>query len=336
MEKKKILLIAVMSIIGLISCSKEDIPEGKTNSSNTLSVSSVSLSTMMTRTTSSVDVSGSSIGIYQLVGTSYAGDLARYDYTTSWVANVTSPMVPIYLNNNTCNVIGFYPWGVAGINKTTTTSYTLPSAITLTSQAYAAAQDLSYQLITGLKNSSYTASFSGMQHVYAKLTFRISRDATTYGGAADIKKITIGTTTGSNVNVSCPIDLTKDDGTGTGIQKIYGTMTAGQVAVGTGSTNLNTSSVPAATGSPSTTYFSQSVLMVPVSSITSNVAITFNVDGTTLNGTIPFASLAALKQGNEYVVNVLIKGTTLVISGVQVTDWGTDAAYTPVVVTPSN
>jgi hypothetical protein len=318
------LILSVIAVLGLASCSKEDLSQGKTAGTGTpMAVSSASLSTVATKagmTTTKLTSDGAKIGVFQLPTTGYSvQDLEEYDYSaaaTKWdiPSTAVDPAAKyIYLNGNSCTVVGFYPWGAAGITKGTTNA----NAITLTSQKYLPAQDLCYQSVSSVSNQTTTSSaviFDGMQHAYSKLTFRISRDAT-YTGTGDVRLVSVNN---PNILTSNTLDLTQVVG-GRGT---YGmTPATGPVTAGDGTTAMVT--IPATTAIPA--YVDQSLLMVPVSTNMSALTTTlsFNVDGTILSTTFT-GGLTKLQDGQEYIIGILVKGTTLTVSGVWTANWLTD------------
>ncbi len=310
---KKFLLFISVVAAGLASCSKEDLSPDKSVTGIPLTVSSASIDATVTRGTVEVTAENAQVGVYQIanVGGGYGGTLKGYQYNSASTPKWHALSGDIYLNNNLCDVIGVYPYTAIGSGTATD-----PTQVPLTSQILDATstQDLCYQKVTGLKNSSYSVTFDQMQHAYAKLTFRINKDAISYTGSGILNSITINN---AAIIKSCPFDLTV---------ATQGTATLGDVSAGI-PTSLNVT-IPASTATPA--YVDESFLMIPVSGITGDINLTFDVDGTSLKGAIASTgtpSLAALAAGHEYIVTVTLQGTALTIVSVKVVDWVTDTTW---------
>jgi hypothetical protein len=153
-----------------------------------------------------------------------------------------------------------------------------------------------------------------MQHAYAKLTFRISKDETSsYPGSGILNSITV-----SNAGIikTCSFNLTTAT-LGPGI--------AGDVSAGIPN-SLNVT-IPASTATPA--YVDESFLMIPVSVITGSINLTLDIDGTIMKGAIASIGtpLTTFTSGNEYIVTVGIEKTGLTIENIKVVDWITDATW---------
>jgi hypothetical protein len=228
------------------------------------------------------------IGIF-LSGSGYTSRTnVDYSYVsaTSWTSSN-----PIYLYSSQASVCAYYPY------RASTTDVT---AVPLTSQLYSEAADLYYCPNQTVSSTSPGVTFA-MTHAYAKMTFNITRDAS-YEGVGSISKIMIE-------NADLVDSNTLNISTST-----YGIPSeSGLVSVSPGSVTL-----------PASGSSTVEVLMVPtITTLTGNVVFSFVVDGETIVAALPASTnnLSSLAAANNYVVTATIKGQSLVITHVAVTDW---------------
>lgn len=289
----------------LASCNKEAIEQTETENFP-LSILSASLSVIITKSGSTI-TDGGKIGVFQNTTTNgyTAKNNVEYDYISTdskWIVMPTGN--EIYLSNKNASVCAYYPYNTAITNAT---------SVVLTSQPYTMANDLSFNTNTTVNNTNSSVNLT-MNHAYSQITFKIRKDAT-YTGTGAISNIII-----SNTGILTSNVLNITNGT-------YGKGIAGTVSY-----NPAIISMPAYDATNGTTITATTsltnVLMVPVSTaMTTNVALSFVVDGITLNTSIPMASLPQLVAGMNYNITVMILGTKLAINNVTVTDWlSVDAA----------
>ena len=290
-ENISALLVAVLL---LASCSFEHDGDSDGKTSAALSVTSVSISKPITRSVTAI--SSGSIGLFCTAYNAYkAQSNVQYTYSSSsWSATTA-----ILLDLPIAEVCAYYPYGAAGI-----TSATDPTSVTLTSQKYSSAQDLSYDSVMV---SVYNPKVNFvMNHAYSQITFSITRDAT-YPGACAISGISI-----ANAGIK----------TGTTLNMISGAYAAGT----TGTVSYNPSIASLSSGGSTTT----SVLMVPVTTaMAGNIVITFTVDGVPVTANLDVASkgLTTLAAGTNYNIPITVKGAALSIGAVNVTDWSDKATF---------
>jgi hypothetical protein len=247
----------------------------------------------------SVLTSDDHIGVFLESSTAYAAKAnVEYSYSTTAPAgwsftSTTSATTPIYLYSSDASVCAYYPYS---------TSTTDAAAVPLTSQLYSEAADLYYCPNRTVSSTSPSVTFT-MTHAYAKMTFNITRDAS-YEGTGSISKIMI-----ENADIVARNTLNISNST-------YSAPTeSGLVSVSPSSVTLP------ASGSGSSTI---EVLMAPtITTLTGNVVFSFVVDGETIVAALPAGTnnLSSLTAANNYVVTAMIKGKSLVITHVAVTDW---------------
>lgn len=300
--KKVLLFAAIIAVLG--SCKKEKISPNTTDGIRTpLSISSALLAKVTTKGLITTD---GKIGVFQTTTTDgyIAADNVEYDYnigTGKW--GVLDAAKEIYLNNKDAAVCAYYPYDAA---------ITSATGVALTSQLYDAAKDLCFTPNTTVKNTAPTVNWT-LNHAYSQLTFNIHKDAS-YTGVGQISAIAIKNT--GKILLDNTLDITNGN---------YGTGTAGDVICYPNIT------VPKYISTDATTIVSTHVLMVPVeTAMTTDVTLSFTIDGAVLNATVPVASLSKLAAGSNYGITVVIQGTQLVISSVTVTDWIPADISTPV------
>ena len=218
----------------------------------------------------------------------------------------TAASTPIYLTKSTASLYAYYPY----VDSATVTR-------TLAPTPYSATSDLCYK--SGLSASATSSSLSfEMEHAYSKLTLNISKGA--YTGTGLISLITFA-------NVGLITSSTLDISSGS-----YTTGTTG---------GIYTDAAPAV--SDLSTSATKQYLMVPCT-LSGSTTLVLNVDGSNRIGSISNTDLPALVAGSNYTVNILLTGTSFVVSSVSTTDWVTGSSYSvePVpwancyIVAPSN
>ncbi|MBP1593198.1 MAG: hypothetical protein H6Q12_216 [Bacteroidetes bacterium] len=279
---KKLYFILLSSL--LCGCSGDNLPGGNMEDTP-LSVSSVSLSGVETKAITAL--TSGSIGVFRTTAGGYTAlKNVQYTYSSGW-----SAASPIYLTSNAVSVCAYSPYGAAGI-----TSSTDPTAVTLTSQVYSAAQDLSYSTLVSTPTSASPNVTFTMNHAYAKIYFTITRDAS-YPNTCAITNISIANT---GIKTAGTLNMT------TGA---YGTGTAGTVSYNPGIASI-------ASGGNATSQ----VLMVPVTTaMTGNVNISFTIDGSVY--TTSFSALTTLVAGNNYKINITVQAASLSVTGVDIAAW---------------
>jgi len=307
---KKILAFAIAAGM-LASCSNEDEPQLQADGV-ALGVSSASLETVVTKTSTTIVTDGATIGVYRLALNGYAQAYSEFYYdgtatTPAWTIRNTADN--IYLNNNDATVCACTPYDVLNAN---------PAAIELTPQVYDPDKDLSYSgLVTTVNNVENRFVFPAMIHAYAQITFAIEKDAT-YTGTGLVTAISM---TGTEIYENAALNIT----TGT---PAY---TNGAGSVTLPFTGLNI----AALASGDSPVATQSFFMIPATfNAASTMQFEFTVDGKTMRCTIaptvtPFEDLTALAAGTNYKFTVTIKGTSLIVNSVSVTDWIDETILNP-------
>jgi hypothetical protein len=275
-------LLAGLLSMFLVGCTQED-SRSKSGEETSMSISSLSMAGISTKSTTTIVTNGVSLGAFRLAANGYAAQSnVQYIYSTATPGWSTTS--PIILNAAAATVCAYYPYGAAGI-----TGSTDPTAVTLTSQKYDATQDLCYATnITTLSLSSPTAAFA-MQHAFAQLTFTITRGSL-FTGTGNITNIAI-----ANAGVLSSGSFKITDGT-------FNSTTPGTVLFNPGIASI-------AYGTPVTT----SVLMVPVTTaMTGNLDLIFTVDGKIFTSSLPVSTngLTTLTAGNNYNINIQL-GLTL-------------------------
>jgi len=284
-KKDITLLLPVLLIMG---CS--DNFSNVTTNGYPLSVSSVSLNGVQTRSTTSLATEGSTISVSTL-NSGVVSATSQYTYTSgAWgVASGCSPLV----TPEGTNLCAYYPYSKDITDK---------SSIPLSSVKYDASKDLSYAYsiaIADVAHSISHATFS-LQHAYAQLTFRFSCSSS-YTGSKSIGDIIISN---SGILRSAGLDITKSGGA-------YGSKVAGDVSFNADITDF-------------TITPSASVLAVPTDVLSDNLSILIQIGSDYKLLTLP-ASLFAngkLEAGVNYQISVNVNSTlTLKSADIETIDW---------------
>jgi len=265
-------------IIILVSCNKYDVSvfeEGNSSVSVPLQINNISFKDVSTR--SATVLSSGDIGVFRLASLGYLETMSNVHYTNSgsgW--DIASGVDPIYLTKSSASLCAYSPYRIYDATFTDET-------FTLNSQLYSESADLCYQ--TDLTAVSGTPVSFTLEHAYAKLVFNLTRDAS-YSGDCAISKIRIA-------NDGILVSNTLDISTGS-----YGSGTIGLVEIDPGISSISSGS-----------SVSVSVLMVPtVVPLSGDITLIFTIDGEDQLATVDVssASLASLKAGNDYILNVTI------------------------------
>lgn len=255
----------------------------------------------VTRAGAVTTLASGSIGVF-LTGkddpTTYmVTDNCEYTYngtTGKWAASNSD--ATIYLSGEDANVCAYYPYKNAVTHNDET-------AIPLTTQEYAAEEDLSFAVNNVVNGTSTQRAVTfAMTHAYSQIQLKITRE--NYPTTCAISAITLEN---SNLATKATIDIT--DGT------VSGTTTGNYSLTFATSKTLGTSET-----------YTRSLLMVPVASLPSDtegksLKISLTVDGQIMSTGIPAADLPALIRGEKYVIALKIKGKEISATGVTAASW---------------
>jgi hypothetical protein len=274
-----------------------------------LSVSSVSLNGVQTKSTTPLTTEGATISVSTL-GSGLVSGTSQYTYTGgAWNQSVDSPGLIAPGGSALC---AYYPY---------TSSITDKAAIPLCSAKYDTSKDLSYAYSTAVADAAHGTSCAtfALQHAYARLTFNFSCVGS-YTGSKSVGDITIsnpGILSGASLNI-------------TRAAGVYSSKVAGDVTFNAGITDF-------------TTTTSTSVLMVPTDVLSGNLSMLIQVGSDYKLLTVPAALFpnSKLEAGVNYQLSVNVNGTlALSSSDVQITDWAvpqlTTSPLTDVIVQPES
>jgi hypothetical protein len=264
-----------------------------------LSVSSVSLSGVQTRSTTPLATDGATISVSTLCS-GVVNATSQYAYTGgAW--NKSAGCSDLVIPEGTA-LCAYYPYAAGITDK---------AAIPLCSAKYDTARDLSYAYSTAVADAARGTCHTAfaLQHAYARLTFKFSC-ASSYKGSKSISNIIIsnpGILSGASLNI-------------TGASGVYRSKVAGDVIFDAGISDFSATS-------------STSVLMVPTDALSENIRIVIQVGADYKQLILPAAFFAnsKLEAGVNYqvLVNVVESGTlTLSSSDVQTTEWVVPSSVT--------
>lgn len=233
-----------------------------------------------------------SIGIF-LSGTGYTAiNNRRYDYATPTWKPYGDTTNTIYLSGPVAKVCAYYPW---------TTGYDTSTAIPLTSQDYAAANDLSYAVNREVKgNATGCKTTFALTHAYALATIQLKRD--NYSGTCKVSKLEL-----KNLLPSATLDITT--GTASTTAGVSGNATISRTV------DITVPSTGVAATQPQ-------YLLIPCTPAGSGMVLALTVDGKPMTLTVPAATYTPA-AGVSNTITVGIKGTALKVSSVTTTDWAT-------------
>jgi len=258
-----------------------------------LSVSSVSLSGVQSRSTNPLAVEGATISVSTLNSGAVSG---TSQYTCAggvWGTTTGSSGLIAPEGSALC---AYYPYSADITDK---------SSIPLSSVKYDASKDISYAYSTAIADAVHDISYAtfNLQHAYARLTFNFSCGSS-YTGSKSIGNIRIsnsGVLSGGNLNIT--------QSTG-----VYNSKVAGNVTFNAGIADF--------TSTPST-----SVLMVPTDALSGDLSLVIQI-GSDYKVLILPTSLFTnnrLEAGVNYQIAVNVNGTlTLGSTAVQSIDWIAD------------
>lgn len=290
---KKIYLFAAAAAVLLTSCGSDTQTIADNGELVPLAISASYISTVKTR--SATLLNEGSIGIFLLENLpfGYTGAFSKYSYGTEWAAAADSDIV--YLNNKTADLCAYYPYDPLLKND---------SAISLISAKYTASKDISFNKKISANNIDASVNFT-MDHAYSQIQFDITKDSI-YSGTGAVGNISI-----ANAGILKSATLNLWDG-------------AYAYAAGDSATVSYDAAIASIAFKGNV---SSNVLMVPVASnMTGLIVFTFIVDGVTMTASMNAADMPLLAAGNVYKVAVTLKGTKLLITSVNVTDWGSSVA----------
>ncbi len=296
MKTKGVFVFAFAFAALFISCSQDEVVNNQSNVKKPLNVSLASVSAV---TRGVYDAGGlletGSIGVYA-TGAGYASENVQYSYgTSSWAPqNVANT---IYLSNETATLFAYGPYNAA-FSRTATS---------LAAGEYTESRDLCITTVTGFTNTNSDVNFT-LSHAYSRLSFVITKDAS-YSGTCKIE----------NIAISGPAIFTTAKADFSSAAAVISNQTAGTVQYNPALASMLAAPV------------TKSFLIIPAATTAFTAATTlmFTIDGVNLKATLPVASPGAstnagikeLVAGSNYIVNIRIKGTQLIINGVQVNQW---------------
>lgn len=281
---RKIIFFTILTVL-FAGCSSDDVD----NSVRELPVSAATLPGVITR--AGTTVTSGSIGVFLGTANGYpAKNNIQYTYS----GGIWTSETPLFVGSNMANLCACYPYDATMTG----------SAVTLTSQLYSAAKDISYAPTITANNTTPGVTFN-MRRAYAQITFTIIHQ-TTYTDNCVISGVSIAN---AGILSSASLDMTS---------ATYSLATAGTVS-------FNPNITPAYGGSSTC-----SVLMVPVSTpMTGNITFTFTIDGLAQTATLPVESsnMATLDSGLNYNVELKVGSIAVVTPAtVTTTNWNEQTA----------
>lgn len=262
-----------------------------------LSIGSVSLNGLVTRSSTLLATSGATISVSALSSGAVSAT-SQYTYTSgAWSAASDSPGLAPLAGTALC---AYYPYSASITDK---------AAIPLTSASNVSTNDLSYGYATSVSSAGISHATFALQHAYTQLTFSFACTAD-YTGSKAIGEISISN---SGIASSGSLNITQTSA-------VY-TKVLSDVIFNAGITDI--SATPKA-----------SVLMVPTDVLSGDLSIVIKVGTEYKLLTLPVTYFAdsKLEAGTNYQISVNLNSTSgnnnisLGSSAVQTTDWVTGTA----------
>lgn len=301
MMKKQILYTVLLACLAT-ACSEsrepgEAIPGDSGKLPVALEIASATIegeATTVTRAGTVTSLTSGAMGIFlqgKDAGTTYTAiNNCQYKYntgTSKWEAE--APAETIYLGGENAQVCAYYPF------KAKSTGYDNKTALPLTTQDYAEAQDISYATNSEVNGTSALRKVTfAMTHAYSQIELKISRE--NYPSACAISKIELQN---ASLATSGTINITD-----------------GVVTPTIGNYSLTGLTTPKTLGSAET--YTRALLMVPttltadLTDTDKSLMIALTVDDQVMTAGIPTTDLSALMKGEKYVIGLKIKGTEIV------------------------
>lgn len=288
------------------------------NGDNELGVSAICLN-LSTRAMTESFTSGNSVGVF-VTGTGYTRKISHYTYDGSLWAYPSDYNERIYLLNEPATVYGIYPSNVTlvpigsdGINWVNTENPSQVSSLDGSAQTdymYATGAydsgSKSYPLSTAYYAPGKTNVALYFHHALTKIVFIINKEAN-YTGIGQLEKIEFNGTNGKTFYAGSGLMNAAN-----GEFNISGLSNSLEFA---GSSVINEYN----DSDPSTKVTSQ-ILVLPVSS-TSDMTVSFTIDGTIMTASLPTGNADKWEPGKQYIYNVGVSGTGLEINNVSILDW---------------
>lgn len=293
------LALSLLSIL-MMGCSNDsamDTP--KSTRMVPVGIRQVSVSGSAAVTRASTTITDGQIGVFRTTANSYpAQNNVPYSYNADggWSATVTENAILVDHRNAT--LMAYYPYQEDADG----------SKVTLTSQVYAANQDLCYGTSTGTINNATpdVGAFTDMAHAYSRITLSIQRHATAYVG--DCKVTAVNIKSNNSLVSSCKFDIS--------------TGTASDNSSTSGGWTYSLKDVTLSAGDTSTAYD----MLVPPQNLPGDMVLTLTIDGSALSATIPVGLFSGnqLKAGSQYTIKLTIMKAEILLSssGITVGEWG--------------
>lgn len=304
--------IVLLALLLSASCTQDEHPDHPISPGNNLYIASAIIAagsrteteaaTRVTGDDVPVTVNTGSLGIFRSKGTGYTGTLNNKKYTyidadKGWQPTTTADT--LFLNGDDTEVCAYYPYNADN-------SYQNATAIPLYSGKYTGTSalhdpnDICYD-INRTMNAAQRATTFEMRHALAMLEFKITK-AAGYKGNCRITSIAIANSdliTGSFIDISSgTYDTAPTKGT-----IIYNP--------GTDADGILIESTPLTTAA----------LLVPFIPTADGFTLSFVVNGMPVEANIGKARIAKVEAGYRYTVNLILKATSMQVTGVDMLPW---------------
>lgn len=327
--RKNFYLMAAMAVSTMMitSCSQsDDVNEVAAADVQPLELNSVGVASANTRAgiTAAAFSGSEQVGLYIYRGTGIGDSNKAYNEKTSTISTTNVPYAysnskwtatqPIILSNVVGKVYSYYPYSASYTGDGTTVPVTVASSQG-TGQSDGTAdvteqKDYMYgTVVENISNKANSVSIT-MKHALVMATFKFANSTTAtdkYPGEGKVSKIVLKNKSG--VSILKTGNGTMNISTGA----ITASTTDGTITLTPGSTET-LMDVTTASKLPR-------LLMFPTGATAAgDIQASVTVDGATYTVNLP-AQTDGYKAGNNYVFNLELKGTSLEVSKVAITQW---------------
>lgn len=252
-----------------------------------------------------------SIGVFRLAANDYTlQENVQYSNTgaTAWQPAVNTNI--IYVGAKEAELCAYHPYGSVTFDDSSN-----KVKATLSATHYQASKDMSYATTGGdaVWKKTPQASFQ-MIHAYARLSFKVTRDAS-YVTTCKVSKLALKPTTGTYFQTKT-IDISKGEASlanGTTVSQYEWTSASSSWSIKDG----------VSVGAPNE---SMDVLLPPQEFAANKMTVTLTIDGVDYSADVPTgsgSSFTALKAGTRHRIELSVKGASLSVTGMKTYPWET-------------
>lgn len=302
-------LFALGAMFLLCSCGQEDNDVEQEPEMVPISIQAGVQGETLTRVYDYEALMAGNIGVFRLAENDYTlQENVKYSKTTAtaWQPAVSTNV--IYVGAKMAKLCAYSPFGSVSFDDSGN-----KRIATLAATHYQASKDMSYATTGGdeIWKKTPKAIFK-MIHAYARLSFKVTRDAS-YASACKVSKLVLKPVTGTYFQTKT-IDISVGEGS---------------LADGTTTSQYEWSSASCSWSikdgiSVGTPNESMDVLLPPQTFAADKMTVTLTIDGVDYSADVPTGDqtmFAGLKAGIRHKIGLTVKGASLSVTGVKAYPW---------------